>query len=73
MNKIKCVEIDFERIKDIGYEKENLSFTLGKVYECEKVSNGRINIKTDSGEWWHNKRIDGVIYKMEILDERCNS
>ncbi len=61
--KVKCI-----------YKKENIDkynfFTLGKIYECSKgVNEKRINIYDNKGYYWDNKRLDGKVYKFEIVEE----
>ncbi len=61
--KVKCI-----------YIKENVSnynfFTLGKIYECSKGANEKkINIYDNRGYYWDNKKIDGKLYKFEVVEE----
>ena len=62
--KVKCVYIKESNDKDGNF------FTLGKIYECSKgVNEKRVNVYDNKGFYWDNKRLDGKIYKFEIVEE----
>ena len=60
VTKAKCVYIN--------PEIEEYDFTLNKIYECIKVWERRINLYDDSGYYWHCKRLDGKLYRFEIIE-----
>ena len=60
--KVKCIYI-----KNIN--KADVFFTLGKVYECSRsTKETEINIYDNTGFLWENKKIEGNIYKFEIIE-----
>lgn len=61
--KVKCVYINPKM------DNEKKDFTLNKIYECSSPWERKINIYDDNGYYWHCKRLDGKLYRFEVIKE----
>lgn len=63
---VKCISIDYERLDSLGVKP---CFTLGNIYKCELCNRpeDRMDITDDKCHVWKKKKIDGQVYKFQIV------